>query len=99
VWIEPTTVSQPALPERFLTFPAVVFERVLYRVLARLPARVRHEEHIVGAGAAATIAESDQVDVAAARTIAPRLSYQRRPLRRLAATRPPCQSGRPASIP
>ena len=32
-------VSQPALSERFLTFPAVLFERVLYRVLARLPAR------------------------------------------------------------
>lgn len=39
LWAEPTTVSQPALSERFLTFPAVLFERVLYRVLARLPAR------------------------------------------------------------
>lgn len=39
LWTEPTTVSQPALSERFLTFPAVLFERVLYRVLARLPAR------------------------------------------------------------
>ena len=40
LWTEPTTVSQPALSERFLTFPAVLFERVLYRVLARLPDRV-----------------------------------------------------------
>jgi len=40
LWTEPTTVSQRALSERFLTFPAVLFERVLYRVLARLPDRV-----------------------------------------------------------
>jgi hypothetical protein len=39
LWAEPTKVSQPALSERFLTFPAVLFERVLYRVLARLPER------------------------------------------------------------
>ena len=39
LWAEPTVVSQPALSERFLTFPAVLFERVLERVLARLPAR------------------------------------------------------------
>ena len=39
LWTEPTQVSQPALSERFLTFPAVLFERVLYRVLARLPER------------------------------------------------------------
>ena len=39
LWSQPTTVSQPALSERFLSFPAVLFERVLYRVLARLPER------------------------------------------------------------
>jgi hypothetical protein len=39
LWSAPTKVSQPALSERFLTFPALLFERVLYRVLARLPAR------------------------------------------------------------
>jgi Transposase DDE domain len=39
LWTQPTQVSQPALSERFLTFPAVLFERVLYRVLARLPER------------------------------------------------------------
>jgi len=39
LWAEPTSVSQPALSERFLTFPAVLFERVLYRVLSRLPER------------------------------------------------------------
>ncbi len=39
LWTMPTKVSQPALSERFLTFPAAVVERVLYRVLARLPER------------------------------------------------------------
>lgn len=39
LWTTPTTVSQPALSDRFLTFPAVIIERVLYRVLARLPER------------------------------------------------------------
>jgi hypothetical protein len=40
LWTAPRQVSQPALSERFLTFPAVLFERVLYRVLSRLPARL-----------------------------------------------------------
>jgi Transposase DDE domain len=40
LWTQPTRVSQAALSERLLTFPAVLFERVLYRVLARLPARL-----------------------------------------------------------
>jgi hypothetical protein len=40
LWTQPTRISQPALSERFLTFPAVLFERVLYRVLSRLPARL-----------------------------------------------------------
>lgn len=39
LWAKPVTVSQPALSERFLCFPSVLFERVLYRVLARLPER------------------------------------------------------------
>jgi hypothetical protein len=39
LWAEKTVVSQPALSERFLTFPAVLFERVLYRVIAHLPER------------------------------------------------------------
>jgi hypothetical protein len=51
-------------------------------------ARVRHEEHSVGAGAAATITQSYQVDVTAGGTIDLRLSYQRGPLLRLAAIRP-----------
>lgn len=41
LWAKPTKVSQPALSERFLTFPAVLFERVLYRVLHDLPARIQ----------------------------------------------------------
>lgn len=39
LWSQPTRVSQPALSQRFLTFPAVLFERVLAAVLAQLPAR------------------------------------------------------------
>jgi len=39
LWTQPTQVSQPALSQRFLTFPAELFERVLYAVLAQLPAR------------------------------------------------------------
>ena len=39
LWTQPTRVSQPALSERFLTFPAELFERVLYAVLSRLPER------------------------------------------------------------
>ncbi len=37
LWAEPVRVSQPALTERFLTFPADLFERVLHAVLAALP--------------------------------------------------------------
>ena len=39
LWTQPTRVSQPALTQRFLTFPAELFERVLAGVLAQLPAR------------------------------------------------------------
>lgn len=40
LWTKPTKVTQPALAERFLTFPAELFERVLMDVLSELPARV-----------------------------------------------------------
>jgi DDE family transposase len=39
LWAEPTSVSQPSLSDRFLEFPAELFERILYRVLAQLPER------------------------------------------------------------
>jgi Transposase DDE domain len=39
LWAQLTRVSQPALSQRFLTFPAELFERVLLAVLERLPAR------------------------------------------------------------
>lgn len=39
LWTQPTQVSQPALSERFLTFPAELFERVLQAVLVQLPLR------------------------------------------------------------
>lgn len=41
LWADRQTVSQSALSDRFLAFPAVLVERVLYRVLARLPERFR----------------------------------------------------------
>jgi hypothetical protein len=53
-----------------------------------LSARVRHDYHVVGDGAAATITQSYQVDVATGGTIELRLSYQRGPRIRLAADRP-----------
>jgi hypothetical protein len=40
LWTQPTKVSQPALTERLLTFPAELFERVLEEVLNLLPGRV-----------------------------------------------------------
>jgi hypothetical protein len=39
-WAAPQTVSQSALSDRFLEFPAVLFERVLEQVLTRLPERL-----------------------------------------------------------
>ncbi len=39
LWAEPVRVSPPALTERFLTFPAALFERVRHAVLAALPVR------------------------------------------------------------
>jgi hypothetical protein len=39
LWAQPVEVSQPALSQRLLAFPAVLFERVLVAVLARLPER------------------------------------------------------------
>lgn len=41
LWTQPLYVSQPALTERFLTFPAELFECVLVRVVADLPERFR----------------------------------------------------------
>lgn len=45
LWANPVTVSQAALSERFLIFPAVLFERVLERVLVQLPARQQGRSH------------------------------------------------------
>jgi hypothetical protein len=39
LWTRPLQVSQPALSERLLTFPAELFQHVLEAVLAALPAR------------------------------------------------------------
>lgn len=40
LWVPATQVSQPALSERFLTFPADLFKAVLSRVLVHLPTRL-----------------------------------------------------------
>lgn len=45
LWNEPVRVSQPALSERFLTFPAELFEQVLLNVLEQLPARRAARTH------------------------------------------------------
>lgn len=39
LWTQPLQVSQSALSQRFLSFPAAVFQRVLEGVLAQLPQR------------------------------------------------------------
>ena len=46
LWAQPTRVSQAALSERLVSFPAVLFERVLYRVLSRLPARLAERTRV-----------------------------------------------------
>jgi hypothetical protein len=45
LWTTPRQVSQAALSERFLTFPAELFERVLEAVLTELAPRVRRRTH------------------------------------------------------
>ena len=47
LWVEPFAVSQPSLSERFLTFPAELFEQVLLGVLAVLPARLAARQHTI----------------------------------------------------
>jgi hypothetical protein len=45
LWSAPTRVSQPALSERFLTFPAELFEHVLQAVLEQLAPRRATRTH------------------------------------------------------
>lgn len=40
LWAQPTTVAQPSLSERFLTFPADLVRRIAERVFAQLPERL-----------------------------------------------------------
>ena len=47
LWTQPIKVRQPSLTERFLTFPAEMFEHVLYEVLRRLPERHAARTHPV----------------------------------------------------
>ncbi len=39
LWCSPTKVSQQALSQRFLTFPAILFERIFQSILPKLKAR------------------------------------------------------------
>ncbi len=39
LWVNPTTVSQKALSERFLTFPSILFEKVFKELLPKLKKR------------------------------------------------------------
>jgi hypothetical protein len=39
LWCAPTKVSQQALSQRFLTFPAILFESILAEILPKLKAR------------------------------------------------------------
>lgn len=45
LWAAPVRVSQPALSERCLTFPAELFKGVLMNVLAQLPVRLAARTH------------------------------------------------------
>jgi hypothetical protein len=53
LWAAPIHVSQPALTERFLTFPAELFQGVLLQVLAQLPACLAHRTRPVPGALAA----------------------------------------------
>ena len=39
LWCNPTKVSQQALSQRFLTFPAILFQRIFHEILPKLKAR------------------------------------------------------------
>ena len=39
LWCSPTKVSQQALSQRFLTFPAILFERIFHQILPKLKSR------------------------------------------------------------
>ena len=39
LWCSPTKVSQQALSQRFLTFPAILFQRIFHEILPKLKAR------------------------------------------------------------
>ena len=39
LWCKPTKVSQQALSQRFLTFPAILFEKILHEILPQLKVR------------------------------------------------------------
>jgi hypothetical protein len=51
LWSAPVRVSQPALSERFLTFPADLFQNVFKGVIEGLPARIA-SRNLVQPGAA-----------------------------------------------
>lgn len=52
LWTRPMQVAQSSLSDRFLTFPAELFEHVLYGVLAQLPERIARRTRPVPAALA-----------------------------------------------
>ncbi len=45
LWCKRTKVSQQALSQRFLTFPAILFERIFHEILPKLKARWSARHH------------------------------------------------------
>ncbi len=45
LWCQPTKVSQQALSQRFLTFPAILFEGIFHEILPKLKARWSARQH------------------------------------------------------
>ncbi len=45
LWCKRTKVSQQALSQRFLSFPAILFERIFYEILPNLKSRWSARQH------------------------------------------------------
>ena len=70
LWCNPTKVSQQALSQRFLTFPAVLFERIFHEILPDLKARwkARHNRPLSGS-VEFTLSKFDKIWIADGSTL------------------------------
>ncbi len=70
LWCEPTKVSQQALSQRFLTFPAILFERIFHEILPKLKARwsARHNRPLPES-VQFTLSKFDQIWIADGSTL------------------------------